>query len=145
MIPRYLINLSLNKLTHVQTDVIVIGAGIAGLFTAIRASETQNVIMITKKSLLDSNTRYAQGGIAAAFSVEDSSEYHRRDTLMAGAGLCDDEAVDVLVNEGTDGVKDLIQMGTQFDMENGNSPLLKKEHRVNIAYFMRKGMQLVLR
>ena len=61
----------------VEKDVIVIGAGIAGLFTAIKASETRTVLMITKKSLLDSNTRYAQGGIAAVISEDDSPEYHR--------------------------------------------------------------------
>ncbi|MDF2670136.1 MAG: L-aspartate oxidase [Paenibacillus sp.] len=126
MIPRYLVDFSLDKLPHVQTDVVVIGAGIAGLFTAIRASETHNVLMITKKSLLDSNTRYAQGGIAAVISDEDSPEYHRQDTLIAGAGLCDHEAVDVLVHEGPEGVKDLIRMGTQFDLENGEFALTKE-------------------
>lgn len=126
MIPRYLVDFELDKLPHVQTDVIVIGAGIAGLFTAIRASETDQVIMITKKSLLDSNTRYAQGGIAAVISDEDSPEYHRQDTLIAGAGLCDNEAVDVLVHEGPEGVKDLIRMGTQFDLENGEFALTKE-------------------
>ncbi|WP_127587110.1 L-aspartate oxidase [Paenibacillus koleovorans] len=126
MIPRYLVDFSLDKLPRVQTDVIVIGAGIAGLFTAIRASERHNVLMITKKSLLDSNTRYAQGGIAAVISDEDSPEYHRQDTLIAGAGLCDSDAVDVLVHEGPEGVQDLIQMGTQFDIENGEFALTKE-------------------
>ena len=78
----------------------MIGAGIAGLFTAIKAQENKKVLMITKKSLLDSNTRYAQGGIAAVISDEDSPEYHLQDTLIAGAGLCSPEAVDVLVHEG---------------------------------------------
>lgn len=95
--------------------MLVIGAGIAGLFTAIRAAETRRVLMITKKSLLESNTRYAQGGIAAVISDEDSPAYHRQDTLIAGAGLCSANAVDVLVHEGPQGVEDLIGMGTQFD------------------------------
>ncbi len=77
MIPRYLVDVDLDSIPHVHTDVIVIGAGIAGLFTALRASENKKVLMITKKSLLDSNTRYAQGGIAAVISDEDSPEYHR--------------------------------------------------------------------
>jgi L-aspartate oxidase len=126
LIPRYLVDIDLNAIPHIHTDVIVIGAGIAGLFTAIKASETKKVLMITKKSLLDSNTRYAQGGIAAVISDEDSPEYHMQDTLIAGAGLCSHDAVDVLVHEGPDGVKDLIRMGTQFDLENGQFALTKE-------------------
>lgn len=127
MIPRYLIDVELDKLPVLDKDVIVIGAGIAGLFTAIRASEEHNsVLMITKKSLLDSNTRYAQGGIAAVISDEDSPAYHRQDTLIAGAGLCSNEAVDVLVHEGPKGVRSLIKMGTQFDLENGEFALTKE-------------------
>ncbi|MFC6335176.1 L-aspartate oxidase [Paenibacillus septentrionalis] len=126
MIPRYLVDIDLNQLPVIDTDVIVIGAGIAGLFTALRASETQSVVMVTKKSLLDSNTRYAQGGIAAVISEDDSPEYHLQDTLMAGAGLCDHAAVDVLVHEGPLGVEHLIQMGTQFDIENGTYALTKE-------------------
>jgi L-aspartate oxidase len=126
MIPRYLINFDLDSIPHVHTDVIVIGAGIAGLFTAIKASESNKVLMITKKSLLDSNTRYAQGGIAAVISDEDSPAYHMQDTLVAGAGLCDESAVEVLVNEGPAGVQDLIRMGTQFDLENGEFALTKE-------------------
>ncbi len=126
MIPRYLVDVQLSELPVIEKDVIVIGAGIAGLFTAIRASENNSVLMITKKSLLDSNTRYAQGGIAAVISDEDSPAYHRHDTLIAGAGLCSNEAVDVLVHEGPKGVRSLIQMGTQFDLENGEFALTKE-------------------
>ena len=75
MIPRYLVDLNLDELPVIEKDVIVIGAGIAGLFTAIRASERNSVLMITKKSFLDSNTRYAQGGIAAVISDEDSPSF----------------------------------------------------------------------
>lgn len=126
MIPRYLVDAALENLPVVDKDVIVIGAGIAGLFTAIKASASNNVLMITKKSLLDSNTRYAQGGIAAVISEDDSPEYHRQDTLIAGAGLCSNEAVDVLVHEGTKGVEDLVKMGTKFDQENGEFALTKE-------------------
>jgi L-aspartate oxidase len=126
MIPRYLSDFSLSELPHIHTDVIIVGAGIAGLYTAIKASETDNVLMITKKSLLESNTRYAQGGIAAVFSEEDSPAYHRQDTLIAGAGLCDTDAVDILVHEGPELVKDLISLGTQFDIENGELALTKE-------------------
>jgi L-aspartate oxidase len=126
MIPRYLTDVALSDIPAIHTDVIVIGAGIAGLFTAIKASENNKVIMIAKKSLLDSNTRYAQGGIAAVISDEDSPEYHLQDTLIAGAGLCSHEAVDVLVHEGPAAVRDLIKMGTQFDLENGEYALTKE-------------------
>ncbi|MBP1996155.1 L-aspartate oxidase [Paenibacillus eucommiae] len=126
MIPRYLVDVDLHSIPHVHTDVIVIGAGIAGLFSAIQASESKKVIMITKKSLLDSNTRYAQGGIAAVISDEDLPEYHKQDTLIAGAGLCSPDAVDLLVHEGPNGVNDLIRMGTKFDLEDGVFALTKE-------------------
>lgn len=127
VIPRYLVDFDSAAMPRIQADVIVIGAGIAGLFTAIKAAETKKVLMITKKSLTESNTRYAQGGIAAVVSDEDSFAYHRQDTLIAGAGLCSNEAVDVLVQEGPAGVKDLIRMGTQFDLENDGELALTKE------------------
>ncbi|WP_276357759.1 L-aspartate oxidase [Cohnella caldifontis] len=126
MIPRYIVDFDLNELPKKHTDVIVIGAGIAGLYTAIKASERNRVLMITKKSLFESNTRYAQGGIAAVFSDEDSPEFHLQDTLAAGAGLCDEAAVDVLVHEGPEGVQDLIRLGTHFDEENGQYALTRE-------------------
>lgn len=126
MMPRYLVDVDLKDIPCVHTDVIVIGTGIAGLFTAIKASESYNVIMIAKKSVLDSNTRYAQGGIAAVISEDDSPAYHRQDTLIAGAGLCTHEAVNVLVHEGPDGVQDLMRMGTEFDREDGELALTKE-------------------
>lgn len=126
MIPQYLVDFDLSKLPVVDTDVIVIGSGIAGLFTAIKASEHARVIMVTKKALLESNTRYAQGGIAAVISKDDSPVYHRQDTLMAGAGLCSSAAVDILVNEGPEGVKELIKLGTTFDLDNGKLALTKE-------------------
>lgn len=126
MIPRYVVDFDLDKLPRVETDVIVIGAGIAGLFTALKASETKRVLMITKKSLFDSNTRYAQGGIAAVISDEDSPDFLAQDTLIAGAGLCETSAVDVLVHEGPKGVQELIRYGTNFDEENGHFALTKE-------------------
>ncbi|MBM6998309.1 L-aspartate oxidase [Paenibacillus sp. DXFW5] len=126
MIPQYLVDFEAGQLPVVDTDVIVIGSGIAGLFTAIKASEKERVILITKKSMLESNTRYAQGGIAAVISEEDSPVYHRQDTLLAGAGLCSSEAVDILVNEGPEGVKELMMLGTAFDLENGELALTKE-------------------
>lgn len=126
MIPRYVVDFDLDRISRVETDVIVIGAGIAGLYTALKAGESNRVLMITKKSLFDSNTRYAQGGIAAVISDEDSPEFHRQDTLIAGAGLCDAEAVDVLVHEGPKGIEQLIRFGTNFDEEDGHFALTKE-------------------
>lgn len=126
MIPRYLTEIDLDQLPCCESEVLVVGAGIAGLFTAIQAADTQKVLLITKKSLMESNTRYAQGGIAAVISETDSPAYHRQDTLIAGAGLCDADAVDVLVHEGPEAVQDLIRMGAQFDQENGELALTRE-------------------
>jgi L-aspartate oxidase len=126
MIPRYLVDFDLEDLPKVKTDVIVIGSGIAGLFTAIKIAKDRQVLMITKSALLESNTRYAQGGIAAVISEEDSPAYHRQDTLLAGAGLCSSAAVDILVNEGPKGVKELIRLGTTFDEDNGELALTQE-------------------
>ncbi|MBR2563182.1 MAG: L-aspartate oxidase [Paenibacillus sp.] len=126
MIPQYIHDFDLSALPMVETEVLVIGSGIAGLFTAIKASEKHRVLMITKKSLLESNTRYAQGGIAAVIAEDDSPAYHLQDTLVAGAGLCRSEAVEVLVNEGPDGVRELIHLGTLFDLENGELALTQE-------------------
>ncbi|MDQ0196060.1 L-aspartate oxidase [Paenibacillus wynnii] len=119
MIPQYLVDFDLREIPTINTDCIIVGSGIAGLFAAIKASRDRRVVLITKKSLMESNTRYAQGGIAAVIAEDDSPEYHRQDTLMAGAGLCSSAAVDVLVNEGPEGVHELIRLGTLFDQEDG--------------------------
>lgn len=126
VIPQYLVDFDLGQLPVIDTDVIIIGSGVAGLFTAIKASEDRHVTMITKKGLMESNTRYAQGGIAAVISGEDSVESHRGDTLLAGAGLCSLESVNILVNEGPRRVQDLIDLGTDFDEENGKLALTKE-------------------
>ena len=86
--------------TRIRTRFLVIGSGVAGLHTAWRASESGDVVVLTKRSLFDSATAYAQGGIAAAIGAGDSPEAHWRDTLAAGAALCDADAVAVLVTEG---------------------------------------------
>jgi len=147
MIPQYLVDIDFSRTPQVQYDVIVIGAGIAGLYTAIKSAERKKVLLISKKSLLDSNTRYAQGGVAAVISDEDSFESHRQDTLIAGAGLCSHEAVEVLVHEGPEGVKELIQMGTHFDLENGELALTKEaahsQRRILHAHGDATGFEIV--
>ncbi|WP_411344585.1 L-aspartate oxidase [Paenibacillus sp. WLX1005] len=110
----------------VYTDVLVIGTGIAGLFTALAASEHKNVLLITKDILLESNTRYAQGGIAAVMAQDDSPHFHLEDTLLAGAGLCEQHAVHVLVQEGPERVQELMMLGTAFDMLDGKLELTRE-------------------
>ncbi|MBV8138832.1 MAG: L-aspartate oxidase [Deltaproteobacteria bacterium] len=97
-----------------QSDFLVIGGGIAGLMFAIRASEFGTVTVLTKAESTEANTAYAQGGIASVWSVHDSFESHIEDTRRAGAGLCDRAAVESIVREGPDVVRELIRLGTQF-------------------------------
>jgi len=103
--------------SRIRTRFLVVGSGVAGLHTAWRASEQGNVLLLTKRSLFDSATSYAQGGIAAALGAGDSPELHRRDTLAAGAALCDAAAVQVLVEEGPARVRELQAAGAEFDLE----------------------------
>jgi L-aspartate oxidase len=96
-------------------DVVVIGSGIAGLTTALQARKVGSVMVVTKDLLSAGSTQWAQGGIAAALGPGDTPEQHLHDTLVAGAGLCDEAAVRTLVTEGPDAVRELIALGTQFD------------------------------
>ena len=98
-----------------ETDFVVIGAGVAGLRAAIELAQAGRVLVLAKKEVTDSNTQYAQGGIAAALSDEDEVSLHLQDTLVAGDGLCNPEAVKVLVEEGPTRIEELIAWGTQFD------------------------------
>jgi L-aspartate oxidase len=97
-------------------DYLVVGSGVAGLWTALRLADHGTVALVTKDRLLESSTLYAQGGIAAAMYPEDSPAQHRADTLAAGAGLCDEPAVAVLTAEGPRLINRLVGMGVQFDM-----------------------------
>jgi L-aspartate oxidase len=99
-------------------DAIVVGSGIAGLRAAVDLAEAgARVAVLTKDSPTDSNTGYAQGGIAVALSEEDRIEFHLKDTLRAGDGLCDEEAVRILVEEGPPRIQELIDWGTRFDRD----------------------------
>ncbi|HVH13798.1 MAG TPA: L-aspartate oxidase, partial [Longimicrobium sp.] len=104
-------------------DVVVIGSGIAGLSFAIKAARYGSVALITKKSRPESSTNWAQGGIAAVFGADDSPALHMEDTLVAGAGLCHPDAVDVLVREGPERVRELMQLGVDFTRESGDLSL----------------------
>lgn len=98
-------------------DFLVIGSGVAGLSFALRAAEHGTVAVVTKKASAESNTNYAQGGIAAVMDPADSVEDHIRDTLVAGAGLCDEDVVRIVVTEGPERVRELMQLGADFDRE----------------------------
>src|SRR3954468_9941179 len=102
---------------RIRTRFLVVGSGVAGLHTAWRASEHGDVLLLTKLSLFDSATAYAQGGIAAALGAGDSPALHRQDTLAAGAALCDAAGGQVLVEEGPTRVRELQTAGAHFDLD----------------------------
>ncbi|MFC2016313.1 L-aspartate oxidase [Chloroflexota bacterium] len=107
-------------------DYIIIGSGIAGLYTALLAKEHGSVLIVTKGNIDDCNTKYAQGGIAAAIGRNDSPELHFKDTIAAGDGLCDEEAAHILVNEAAECITDLVNLGMPFDTLNGEIALSKE-------------------
>jgi len=112
-------------------DFVIVGSGIAGLSLALRVAKFGTVAMVTKRNLPDSNTAWAQGGVAAVTSVEDSFDLHVKDTLVAGAGLCHPDAVRTIVTEGPSAIQDLMELGVHFDervLEDGHRELdLTKE------------------
>jgi L-aspartate oxidase len=112
---------------QIKTRFLVVGSGVAGLHTAWRGSEHGDVLLLTKRSLFDSATAYAQGGIAAALGAGDSPSLHRQDTLAAGAALCDAAAVQVLVEEGPARVRELQTAGAQFDLDPNGRLVLGRE------------------
>ena len=109
------------------TDFLVIGSGIAGLTFALKAAQHGRVTIVTKKDDTESNTNYAQGGVAAVFGSDDGIEDHIRDTIEAGAGLCDPEAVRAMVSEGPELVQELSRMGVEFTMNTQGGLDLGKE------------------
>src|SRR3954447_17994744 len=119
-------------------DVVVVGSGIAGLTAALRLrGQVEKILVVTKDVLAAGSTQWAQGGIAAALGPGDSPEEHERDTLVAGAGACDREAVRVLVTEGPDAVRELIGLGTNFDHDPDGELSLTREgghHRDRIVH-----------
>jgi L-aspartate oxidase len=123
----------------VETDVVVVGSGIAGLTTALHISRQSalRVLLVTKDVIAAGSTRWAQGGIAAALGAGDSPDEHFTDTIVAGAGVCDEAAVRVLVREGPAAVRELAQLGARFDLAQDGDLSLTREgghHRDRIAH-----------
>jgi L-aspartate oxidase len=106
----------------IHTDVVIIGSGVAGLYAALNIDPSKKVTILTKSSITSTNSDLAQGGIAAAIDENDSPKYHLKDTLTAGAGLCDEVAVKVLVDEAPMNIDRLIELGMKFD-RNANGAL----------------------
>ncbi|WP_418958388.1 L-aspartate oxidase [Streptomyces tritici] len=122
----------------VEADVVVVGSGVAGLTAALRCTAAGlRTVVVTKANLDDGSTRWAQGGIAAALGEGDTPEQHLDDTLVAGAGLCDERAVRALVTEGPDAVRRLMATGADFDRTADGTIALTREgghHRRRIAH-----------
>lgn len=124
--PRYLTSFDARRSVHRFTDVLVIGAGIAGMRAALEIPESRSVLVVTKDRITESNSSYAQGGIAGVMSPEDRFENHVEDTLIAGDGLCDRAVVEHVVREAPAEIEKLVLWGTQFDLENGTLALTRE-------------------
>ncbi|MEZ4437666.1 MAG: L-aspartate oxidase [Polyangiaceae bacterium] len=110
----------------IRSDILVIGSGIAGLTLALDAAEHATVTVVTKRGMSETNTRWAQGGIAVVMDPEDTPEAHKADTLVAGAGLCHEVVVDICTREGPDRMRELIARGAAFDAESGELSLTRE-------------------
>ncbi len=144
---RYLTQFDVQRLPNLFTDVLVIGSGVAGLRAAIAAAQHGSVLLVTKGRIDESNTAWAQGGVAAVMSSKDSLESHVNDTLRVGCGLCDRVAVERIVREGPDRLRELIEWGAIFD-KRGKNLLLGLEgghssHRIVHALGDETGREIV--
>lgn len=123
---RYLLPFNARRMPHYFTDILVIGAGIAGLRAALEVPAELDVLVVTKDHIRESNSLYAQGGIAGVMSQEDRFENHIEDTLTAGAGLCDRAVVEAVVRDAPEQIATLIDWGTNFDQEDGQLALTRE-------------------
>jgi len=121
------------------TDFVIVGGGIAGLRAAIGLSGAGRVLVLTKSDPTESNTGYAQGGIAAAIGDDDSPSLHAADTMRAGDGLCDEEAVRVVVEDGVRYVRELVEWGTRFDRAADGRPALGREAAHSVRRVLHAG------
>lgn len=126
LVNRYLVSFDARNTFHRFTDVLVIGAGIAGLRSALEVDPRLSVLVVTKDRITESNSSYAQGGLAGVLAPEDTFENHVEDTLIAGDGLCDRDVVELVVHEAPPEIEKLIDWGTKFDLENGSLALTRE-------------------
>ncbi|NBS92074.1 FAD-dependent oxidoreductase, partial [bacterium] len=131
---RYLVRFHPKHTPHVFTDILVIGGGIAGLRSALSVPDDLRTLVVTKDKIAQSNSSYAQGGIAGVLSPEDRFENHVEDTIVAGAGLCDRSIVEMVIREAPGQINNLVSMGTKFDLDEGHIALGKEgghsHHRI---------------
>jgi L-aspartate oxidase len=132
-INRYLIDFDAKSIKRENYDVVIIGSGIAGIYTSLLIPDEFSVLVLTKEEIEISNSSLAQGGIAVSLDKGDSPKLHFEDTIYAGAGLCDEDSVWVLVNEAKKNIEKLIEFGVKFDMTKSNELQFSREaaHRVN--------------
>lgn len=123
---RHLVSFHPKRIPHMFTDVLIIGGGIAGLRAALEISPPLAAIVVTKDVLAQSNSAYAQGGIAGAMDPVDDFASHAADTIAAGKGLCDPQIVELVVRDAPDRIRELVAWGTQFDVENGELALTQE-------------------
>jgi len=124
---------------RLDCDYLIVGGGIAGLRAAIGLADAGRVLVLTKSDRRESNTGYAQGGIAAAFGADDSPALHAADTLRAGDGLCDETAVRVLVEDGPRGVRELVDWGARFDRDADGAIALGREAAHSVRRVLHAG------
>jgi len=123
---RYLVRFHPKRISHVFTDILIVGSGIAGLRAALEIKPPMQVIVVSKDVLSQSNSAYAQGGIAGALDPVDDFTSHAADTIAAGKGLCDEHIVELVVREAPDRIQELIEWGAVFDTENGELALTQE-------------------
>lgn len=116
---RYLVPFNQKSVPHYFADILIVGGGLAGLRAAIEIDESQSVVVVTKDKIKESNSSYAQGGIAGVLDPEDRFEDHIKDTLTAGGNLCDPDIVEFVVREAPARIEELIKWGTKFDRDEG--------------------------
>lgn len=123
---RYLVSFETHRLPHIFTDVLVIGAGAAGMRAAIEAAQYGQVILLSKTAVDESNSAYAQGGIAAVLDENDTPQSHVDDTLVAGADLCDEPVVREVVEQAPEHIREMVEWGAAFDREAGDLALTRE-------------------